>query len=504
MLGTIRAFWNDQRGVAMILVAIMLPVLVGFALLAIDMSRANGLHNDLQKGVDALALAAAAELDGRTDSTERATRAATTLLTNKTKFSTSGNHTLTPADVTITYLSGIPASDNIGLTAAGVDANGVSWVAPDSKSALFAEVTVNASGIANGAGAFEAIFPASFLGGDSTFEIRPQAVAGFNQSICETVPIFMCNPFETSDPLTSKTIQQAFASGDTYSREFRMLKVDSNPGPGNFGLIDNNLSSLRDAIAMGTSGTCYSRDVLTTKTGVTLGQVNAGLNTRFDLYSGSLNKNNKDWAYRPASNVRKGQKTGCSKYDPVTDNSALPLPPGDGYGVKPGMSLPIGSQGFWGNYWQINHGSAYPNVPSATNPTGAKTAPASRYDVYKYEIANGLVGDKSLAPTKETGTPSCYKGDAPTADPDRRLLNMAIVNCIANQAKLNGHVQLRPDGYASVFINTPVQKQDNTKDDEDASAAEKPISLEIVDVDGGFANNTLVDKAFRNEAQLYR
>ncbi|TGV62017.1 hypothetical protein EN801_050045, partial [Mesorhizobium sp. M00.F.Ca.ET.158.01.1.1] len=57
MLGTIRAFWNDQRGIAMILVAIMIPVLIGFSVLAIDMSRVNSLHNDLQKGIDAMALA---------------------------------------------------------------------------------------------------------------------------------------------------------------------------------------------------------------------------------------------------------------------------------------------------------------------------------------------------------------------------------------------------------------------------------------------------------------
>lgn len=500
----LREFWNDQRGIAMLLVAIMLPVLIGFSLLAFDMSRATGLQQQLQKGVDAIALAAAAELDGRSDSITRANLAVTTLVANQTLYSDVAGHTLVPADVTVTYLTGIPASDETTLTTAGVDANGVNWASVDPKAVAFAEVTINASGLAKGAGAFTTIFPASLVGSTDTMDIRPQAVAGFVQSICETVPLFMCNPFETADSSTSKTIQQAFASGDTYSREFRVLKVDSNPGPGNFGLIDNNLSSLRDAIAIGNSGTCYNRDALTTKTGVTLGQVNAGLNVRFDLYSGSLNKNNKDFNYRPASNVRKGQKTGCSKYDPVTDNTALPLPPGTNYVDTKGMSDAIGSQGFWTNYWQINHGGAYPNVPSATNPTGTKTAPASRYDVYKYEISQGLVGDKSLNPTKETGTPSCYKGDAPTADPDRRLLNMAIVNCIANQDKINGHVQLKPDGYVSVFINTPVQKQDNTKDPEDPSAGEKPISLEIVDVDGAFANNTLVDKAFRNEAQLYR
>ncbi|RWO88219.1 TadE/TadG family type IV pilus assembly protein [Mesorhizobium sp.] len=503
MLGTIRAFWNDQRGVAMILVAIMLPVLIGFALLAIDMSRANGLHNDLQKGVDALALATAAELDGRADSITRANLAATTLLTNKTKFSTAGDHTLAPADITITYLTGIPASDSTALTAAGVDADGVNWASTDPKAVSFSLVTVNPSVLAaDGAGAFEAIFPASVVSGNNTFDIKPQAVAGFVQSICETVPIFMCNPFETTDPLTSKTIQQAFAAGLTYSREYRILKVDSNPGPGNFGLIDNSLASLRDALAVGTAGTCYQRDKLTTKTGVTLGQVNAGLNVRFDIYSTSLKSHDTDWQYRPASNVRKGvdKTANCNKYKPNTDGTAMALPPGDGFDSATGMTNSTWDRS---NYWLINHGAAYPSIPSITNPTGA-SVPASRYDVYKYEIANGLVGDKSLAPTKETGVPACFKGATPTLDPDRRLLNMAIVNCIANQAKINGHVQLKPDGYASVFINSPIQKQDNSKDDEDTTAGEKPISLEVVDVDGGFANNTLLDKAFRNEAQLYR
>ena len=60
MLRTIRAFWHDQRGIALILVSIMLPAIIGLSLLAIDMSRMNNLDNDLQKGTDALALAAAA------------------------------------------------------------------------------------------------------------------------------------------------------------------------------------------------------------------------------------------------------------------------------------------------------------------------------------------------------------------------------------------------------------------------------------------------------------
>lgn len=498
MLRTIRAFWNDQRGVAMLFAAILVPVLVGLSLLAIDMSRANTLHNDLQKGADALALAAAAELDSRADSITRANLAVTTLLTNTTKFSTSGDHTLALSDVTVTYLTGIPASDSTALSAAGIDADGVNWASTDPKAVSFAEVSVKAAG----AGAFATIFPASFVGSNDTMDLQPQAVAGFTQSICETVPIFMCNPFETSTPGTSKTIQEAFAAGLTYSREYRILKVDSNPGPGNFGLIDNNLTSLRDAIAIGTAGTCYQRDALTTKTGVTLGQVNAGVNVRFDIYSSSLSKQDKNWQYRPASNVRKGadKTSNCNKFTAATDGSAMGLPPGNNYDSSTGMTDSTWDRS---GYWSVNHGgAAYPSIPSLSHPTST-TQPASRYDVYKYEISHNLVGDKSPNPSKETGTPACFKGATPTADPDRRLFNMAIVDCIANQSKINGHTQLKPDGYASVFVNSPVQKQDNSKDDEDSSANEKPISLEIVDVDGPLGNNTL-DKVLRNEAQLYR
>ena len=59
-----RVLAATKRGIALILVSVMLPVIIGFSLLAIDMSRVNNLHNDLQKGADAFALAAAAELDG--------------------------------------------------------------------------------------------------------------------------------------------------------------------------------------------------------------------------------------------------------------------------------------------------------------------------------------------------------------------------------------------------------------------------------------------------------
>ncbi|MBZ9987109.1 Tad domain-containing protein [Mesorhizobium sp. BH1-1-5] len=501
MFRGIRAFWNDQRGVAMILVAIMLPVLIGFAVLAVDLTRANALHNDLQKGADAFALAMAGELDGRSDSITRADRAlATLIIGNKYQFASGAEvaTVLSSAGVSRRYLRSLPASDDTAIRAADVITDEVG----DAKSAIFVEITVTPVG-------FDAIFPVSILqgGGSGSFTLGATAVAGFSQSICETVPLFMCNPFETDTPATSKTIQQAFASGDTYSREFRVLKVDSNPGPGNYGLLSNGLTSIQEGMAKGTAGICYDRNSLITKTGVTFGQVNTGLNVRFDIYQGSL-KNNRDLDYRPASNVRKGasQKSNCNKYDLATDGSALPLPPGTGYDSLKGMTAPISANSFWSSYWSVNHGTTYPGtaVKSLTYPTGDTTKPASRYDVYMYEIANDKVKDQSPNPSKEKGTPSCYKGDLSKADPSRRLMNLAIIDCKANQAKLNGHTQVRPDGYASVFLIAPIQKQ-NAKDEDDpeGTGAEKAISLEIVDVDGPLGNGTL-DKALRNEVQLYR
>jgi Flp pilus assembly protein TadG len=508
MLGTIREFWRDQRGVAMILVAIMLPVLIGFSVLAVDMSRLNGLHNDLQKGVDALALAAAAELDGRSDSITRANRAIDNLLTNKTLFSTSGVHQLVTSDITVTYLTGIPASDDIGLSAAGVDSNNVTWASTDPKAVSFAEVTVKQSATTDGAGAFATIFPASFIGSTDTLDIQPQAVAGFEQSICDTVPVFMCNPFETTTPGTSQTIQQAFASGNTYSREFHILQTSNDPGPGNFGLLDNNLQSLRDAVAKGTAGTCYNRNALTTKTGVTYGQINTGLNVRFDVYSGSLNSQSNNWDYRPASNVRKGQKKNtCNKYDPVTDGSALPLPPGVWDAGNNAYSQKITSTStFYQQYWKVNHkGASAPSIPSKSYPTGDTSQPASRYDVYRYEIDNSKVADKSNGPTNEVGTPQCFnngKAPLPTADPDRRLINLAVIDCLASANAIKGRTEIKADGYASIFLITPITKV-NSNDNDDGNGAEKPISFEIVDVDGPLGNGSL-DKALRNEAQLYR
>lgn len=149
-----RRFFRDQQGVALVLVTVMLPVLMGFALLVIDRSRAFNLHSDLQKAADALALAGAAELDGKPDALTRSDNALQFLVSNQSRFSDEGTQTVSylPTDATDVdrrFLSTIPASD--------ADPIEESNVTTDPAAAVFIEITVKPVG-------FDSIFPASLLG----------------------------------------------------------------------------------------------------------------------------------------------------------------------------------------------------------------------------------------------------------------------------------------------------------------------------------------------------
>ena len=201
MFRWIRAFWNDQRGIALILFSVMLPAIMGLSLLAIDMSRMNNLHNDLQKGTDALALAAAAELNGRSDAWTRAENALTNLVANNTTFSntnggvvslTTGNGAATvdptyaacrsKGQVSWCFLASIPASDASPITSANYAASATVT--------RFIQVKAQPE-------TFSAIFPVLIAssGGstDTNYNISAVSVAGFTSGVCNYTPVFICN-----------------------------------------------------------------------------------------------------------------------------------------------------------------------------------------------------------------------------------------------------------------------------------------------------------------------
>ncbi|MER9028094.1 pilus assembly protein TadG-related protein [Mesorhizobium sp. M0674] len=490
MLRTIRAFWHDQRGIALILVSVMLPAIIGFSLLAIDMSRVNNLHNDLQKGADALSLATAGELDGQSDSIVRGDRALATLVSNNYNFSTAlppGPKALAAAGVTRRYLKSIPANDSLPIAAA----NAITDEVADARLARYVEITVTPVG-------FSAIFPASFLTGNSAnngFNVSATSVAGFRTSVCDYTPVFICNPYEA---LPGGISLEMAANSQAYRRKQIKLRGDGFYGPGNFAFLaspdGNGANALEQSLARVKPVGCYAQDGVDTEPGQNSGPVKDGLNARFGLTSTYVN------SAGPAKNVRMGIKnvvcnngaiksfdweTTLSQGTGLNKDSCFPnCTTLDGGRSDAGML----GDGIWNpsTYWTYAHGtSSEPTLPSelGTNPT--------RYEVYKYETQHpDRIADASA--NTETGTPAC--GMTPVTTVDRRILYGAIIDCNAVKAagiSLSGRQSDVPvRAFGSFFMTEPI------KDGKD-------IYVELIDITGRGGRGTL-DNFLRDEAQLYR
>jgi len=123
-------------------------------------------------------------------------------------------------------------------------------------------------------------------------------------------------------------------------------------------------------------------------------------------------------------------------------------------------------------YWNVNHVSAAaPSGCTASNPT------ISRYQVYRYEIANDLINDWSgnhAANTTgntgngENGAPLCAAAssvsgiDTTTGGTDRRILIVPVINCLAQSVSGSGsNANVPAAGFAKFFITQPWSAQSN-------------------------------------------
>ncbi|RWK41387.1 pilus assembly protein TadG-related protein [Mesorhizobium sp.] len=487
MLRIIRAFWHDQRGIALILVSVMLPAIIGFALLTIDMSRANNLHNDLQKGADAFAIAGAAELDGNPDAIIRSDRAIANLVDNTYKFSNAGPMpTLTNAGITRRYLRSLPPNDTDAIRVQDVITDEVG----DAGEAEFVEVTVNPTG-------FSAIFPASFLTGstaDNNFNVGATSVAGFaGVVVCDLTPLFICNPFP------GQNLQDVANNQNFYRKGIKLVMGSTSWGPGNMGFLRPAVShgygegDLADDIAHVDFPECVNSRGIYTQTGNLTTKAKAAFNTRFDMYGPHFSKN--DASVPPAPNIRKGfdfapkgNKPGTDPCDKIPGTDLTKF-----HGLTQDTAYPLFGGRIGNGLWDYEGYVAtnYPNgeLDGFNHQDGSdytNASPPSRYDLYKYEIDNDLVD--TLSTGNETGEALCHA--SPSTDPDRRLIYAAIVDCDLFQSELNGQSgSMTAMGFASFFLTEPV-----TGDD---------VLAEIVDIDGNQGRGTMVGFA-KDNVQLYR
>jgi Flp pilus assembly protein TadG len=322
------SLWGDTDGLIAPYVAVMLPVLVGFALLALDASRRMSLQTQMQAAADSLALAGARELNKEAGAESRAILAmanghATTKPAN-TVFGVGPSPTLTYSYAF--YSSLLAASDGIGGAAASGDTD-----------AKYVAVKVTPQ-------TWPTIFPVTFLANNSTnaFTVGAEAVAGFaGTTVCSVAPIFICNPYEsTSESMTdaqaTAALFSAFGNPATLRRQLKLNRT--GVGPGHYGWL-NTPDGCKDSTCMALNvasvvGACYSDAGVSLGVGAT-NAVEPYFDARFDIYDQDpplpVSKAN-----APAINVRKGYLPGrrstavdwCSAA-PASDSSPYYTYPSD-------------------------------------------------------------------------------------------------------------------------------------------------------------------------------
>lgn len=457
----LKSFAKSTRGSVAIWAVFSAPVLVGGAALSVDASRLYNMDNDLQSASDALARAGAAELDQRSDSLQRAKRAVQNLVSNDQKFSKTGKGKV-EID-TIRFLKSIPENDYDAVRASDVTYN--------PSEAKYVEIKVKPENVAT-------LFPTSLVQKMTDTTMSAKSVAGLDAATCNVAPIFMCNPAEGTD----ETIYEAMETAKFRRRQIKLKTPggrNAQYGPGNFGYVNIygaaqncGASDLSDAMAIDVSPVCMSKS-----TGIYLqpgnvASVRHGLNTRFDIYKGSFKKKRNDPRYAPAENVVKGYSKGRKVCSEAPDGNALGMPRDTAF-----ADGRIGN-GNWDfvNYMKINHNYmrqiTIENVTYRLNYNSNKSYPAtppSRYAMYRWEIDNNCVpGDITYGNgnTPEEGLPQCHTYGPSTTVEDRRIINVAVLNCGAIEesgVRMNGRTGPLPvETFVKVFLTEPMGKgQDN-------------------------------------------
>lgn len=434
-----------QHGAFLAIMAVLIIALLGFAGLAIDVGRMLVLRSEMQNAVDAAALAAAAQLDSGADAIERAKIAARNALEYNSHFARV-REMLTPDTLpdtafaffcVIGSMHDVDASDSdvdfsffCGNTTpfadSGVDAR--KYEATGDADAHYVRVRLAASDSATDNFTLDLIFypVIRLLGAEgviSSLSLEAVAVAGRNFFSCNIPPLAICDPFEAS----GQTFEDAMPVGG----HIRLKQQGSNQWTsGNFGFLQANTgpggADLAEQLANEDLVGC-TPPIVTTQTGGVTQKTKSGINTRFGIYG------NSDDIY---GNTYSPAVAPFSSASAPTD-----YPPAPHVGSFPDDLTHLASDNRFGTgnwncnaYWAATHGGA---------PIGC-TPGVKRWDVYNYEIANGLLTAAMV--------------DENTAgDLNRRKLHVAVLSC--NALGLTGgkstSVVFEPDGFAKIFLTAP-------------------------------------------------
>lgn len=452
----IRTFARQEDGTILVFWGMALVVVLGIVALSFDIGRLATTQSELQSYADHVALAAAGELDGRSDSITRATAAAANLISDTQSYG-NGVKTLAGAsDYTLDFYSTLPLADNNPLTLPSPNPS-----PPQPENAAYVQVVVRPKTVGFPFGSVLS----TLLGGTTvTPSTDAVAVAGFTQHACDITPMMFCVP-SGFDPVAEIGTMIHLRSGGGATGAW---------GPGNFAFLSPSGGFAADPngpcgsltgqqlerCLMGAESPisqCFSQRGVDMSPGQSVGSMASAVNVRFDLYDSTMQNFRDDPDYSPAPNVISGNvisRVGggpnpvCSD---VSSTDTVPLPRDDCFatGCTRGR---IGDGNFstgLANYIATNYGSA---------PAWFPANPQTRYEVYLAEIA-ASGGGNILTGRSETGRAIC--SSFPSSDPERRVLIAAGIDCAANA--INGAKNNVPvDKWVKVFLTEPADR--NTKD----------------------------------------
>ncbi|MCT8329914.1 pilus assembly protein TadG-related protein [Albidovulum sediminis] len=514
MRRTAARFAKDEDGAILVMVAVSLGVILGMIALSYDLGRIAATQSELQSYADHVALAAAGELDGEAGARARAQAAAANFFTDRQTFGDDATgQTLNSADYALTFLRSLPAVDTDAITS--------THAATTDQNAIYARVIVTPKTVPFTFG--RAFFALSGFA-QRTPIVGAEAVAGFTSYACDITPMMFCVP-------------PGF-DGDTWRGQQILMRSGGNGaawGPGDFGFLEPSTLAidstgacagltgagplLRCVLgAVGSVTQCFVQRGVNTEPGQKVGITNA-MNARFDIYQGSMDRN--DPLYAPAPNVIKGivrrggggggnQCIGANS-DPSPNTMKLPRDTcfytdscnlgspnrygdGDWWGD---VSLDLDGDGTaetvtgYDAYLAMNYGATPPSelIGLGSTPT--------RYQVYNAEIAYAQrTRGNILTGRAETGLNQCAPVASP--DPERRVIIAAGINCdpLNGGVEVNGRETNVPvQEYVKMFIT-------ETIGDDSASPPTVDIWAEVIESAGG--NGKSGSGVFHEIVQLYR
>ncbi len=475
----INKFTQSEAGSVLTFWGVSLAVFMGLLALTFDFGRMAATQSELQTFADNVALAAAGELDGTDDAITRAKAAAQSLITDTQTFGTGDKVLGGSDDYTLSFYNGLPDDDTESLTPFGTS---------DPREAKYVRVVADNQSIALGLGAAFASLTDS---AEMNNTVGAEAVAGNSRSFCDITPLMFCipNAAYSAEANIGKTVLLRTGGQGSLWGPGAFGFIDPAPGQVDlagpcFGLTGANLDLCLIA-AVGQRTGCIAQSGVDIAPGQRVGNFEAALNVRFDIYSNSLGKQKNNADYAPAPNVIKGYtSTGqCLANNAIPSLDSVGLPPDDC--IIDGSCDRFGD-GDWNvgrqNYVDVNYLGTDPHP-------GAKT----RYEYYQAEIAASggpNSGIDILASASESGRPSCSPHQSD--DPERRVLVAAGIDCTAFEI-MGGEKNIPVKEFYKIFMISPVGL-DGTRD----------FLVEIVGQAGGDGDDVSSTSLVKDVVRLHR